>query len=54
MYELRAATFCDPEELVEGNPTYSVVRLPDGRESTVSILPIWLRTLRLTSKARTP
>jgi len=28
--------FCDPVELVEGNPTYSVVRLPDGRERTVS------------------
>jgi len=28
--------FCDPVELVEGNPTYSVVRLPDGKESTVS------------------
>jgi len=27
--------FCDPVELVEGNPTYSVVRLPDGKESTV-------------------
>ena len=23
--------FCDPVELVEGDPTYSVVRLPDGR-----------------------
>ena len=29
-------TFRDPVELVEGNPTYSVVRLRDGRESTVS------------------
>jgi len=29
-------TFRDPMELVEGNPTYSVVRLRDGRESTVS------------------
>jgi len=29
--------FCNPVELVEGNPTYSVVRLPDGKESTVSI-----------------
>jgi len=28
--------FCDPVELVEGNSTFSVVRLPDGRESTVS------------------
>jgi len=28
--------FCDPVELVEGNPTYSVVRSPDGRESRVS------------------
>ena len=28
--------FCDPVELVEGNPTYSVVRLPDGKESTVT------------------
>jgi len=28
--------FCDPVELAEGNPTYSVVCLPDGRESTVS------------------
>jgi len=30
--------FCDPVELelVEGNPAYSVVRLPDGRENTVS------------------
>jgi len=23
--------FCDPVELVEGDPTYSVVRLPDER-----------------------
>ena len=27
---------CDPAELVEGISTYSAVRLPDGRESTVS------------------
>jgi len=27
---------CDPVELVEGNPTHSVVRLPDGKECTVS------------------
>ena len=27
---------CDPVELMEGNSTYSAVRLPDGRESTVS------------------
>ena len=27
--------FCDPVKLVEGNPTYSVVRLPDGKECTV-------------------
>jgi len=28
--------FCNPVELVEGNLTYSVVRLPDGKECTVS------------------
>ena len=28
--------FCDSVELVEGNPTFSVVHLRDGRESTVS------------------
>jgi len=27
---------CDPVELVEGNQTYSVIRLGDGQESTVS------------------
>jgi len=27
---------CDSAEFVEGNSTYSVVRLPDGRDSTVS------------------
>jgi len=32
----RGDFFCDPVELVEGNPTYSVVRLPDDRESTAS------------------
>ena len=32
----KADPFCDPVELMEGNPTYSVVRLPDGKECTVS------------------
>ena len=27
----KGSPFCDPVELVEGSPTYSVVRLPDGR-----------------------
>ena len=28
--------FCDQVELVEGNATYSTIRFPDGRQSTVS------------------
>ena len=28
--------FCDTVDLVEGNPTYSIVRLLDGRESSLS------------------
>jgi len=28
--------FCDPVELVEGNQTYSVIRLGAGQETTVS------------------
>jgi len=36
MCEIRGFPFCDPVELVEGDRTYSVVRSPDGRESTVS------------------
>jgi len=43
--------FCDPVELVEGNPTYSVVRLPDDSNARY-LPPIWLRALLLPTKAR--
>ena len=45
--------FCDPVELVEGNPTYSVVRLPDGKESTVSTSDLAPYSPSLPTKART-
>jgi len=32
----KGGPLCDPVELVEGNQTYSVIRLGDGQESTVS------------------
>jgi len=45
--------FCDPVELVEGNSTYSAMRLPDGKERNARYLPlIWLRALLLPTKVR--
>jgi len=47
----KADPFCDPVELVEGNPAYSVVRLPDDSNARF-LPPIWLRALLLPTKAR--